>query len=208
MKYGAPRTGQRFGRWVVIGKERKNSTGYREVPCKCECGTRKNVDLSNLFRGRSISCGCFRAEHPASRRHGESKTRLHIIWCGIQQRCKDSNSSLFQFYGARGVTVCNTWRTYEPFRDWAKANGYAENLVIDRINTYGNYEPSNCRWVTKKQNARNARSNRLVTIFGETKCIGEWADDPRCVVSYHTLHARIHVRQWNAQRALITPPLQ
>jgi hypothetical protein len=91
-------------------------------------------------------------------RHGESRSRLHVIWMNINQRCYDPASTFYHRYGGRGITT--VWRSsYESFRDWALANGYADNLTIDRVNNDGNYEPANCRWTTRAMQARNRSSS-------------------------------------------------
>ena len=94
-------------------------------------------------------------------RHGESKTRLYIIWAQMKQRCLNSNYKEYYLYGGRGITICTEWLEFIPFRDWSLNNGYAENLEIDRVSTDGNYEPNNCRWITSAENSQNKRNNKL-----------------------------------------------
>lgn len=91
------------------------------------------------------------------------------------------------------------------FRDWALSHGYADDLEIDRIDNEGNYEPSNCRWVTREVNQRNTRQNRLLSAFGETKTIVEWLEDPRCkVTSENKFRHRVDAG-WLPERAIETP---
>jgi hypothetical protein len=199
-----PEIGERFSRWVVKGVPRTVGHG-RKVACLCDCGTIRDVRLDHLASGVSTSCGCYRDQNPGGVIHGESRTRLHWIWCGIRQRCHDKNCGVWKYYGGRGITICKEWdESYESFRDWSKANGYCDGLVIDRIDTNGNYEPGNCRWITQKENSRNARSNRNVIAFGETKCASAWAEDSRCQVSYQTFIARLN-RGWDSEDALSKP---
>ena len=94
-------------------------------------------------------------------KHGDINTRLYNIWHGIKQRCLYPKFIGYKNYGGRGITICNEWLEFIPFRDWALNNGYADNLEIDRINTNGNYEPSNCRFITHKENVRNRRNNAI-----------------------------------------------
>jgi hypothetical protein len=94
----------------------------------------------------------------------------------MKQRCFDSNVNGYQWYGGRGIAVCEEWLRFEPFKEWSLANGYKEHLTIDRIDVYGNYEPSNCKWVTQKEQNRNKRNNHLLTAYGETKTLGEWSE--------------------------------
>ncbi len=128
-------------------------------------------------------------------RHGGTHTRLHKTWIGMNRRCYDKTDNSYKYYGARGIVVCEEWRnSFIKFREWALANGYSDNLTIDRKDNDGNYEPSNCRWVTIKEQNRNTRNNRVMEAFGERKCLADWADDKRCVVEYCQLYHR--VKKW------------
>ena len=95
-------------------------------------------------------------------KHGESKTRLHRIWKGMKERCTNSKHKQFKDYGGRGITICPEWTNdYTVFRDWALNNGYKENLTIDRIENDGNYEPNNCQWITRTENNRSRKWNKI-----------------------------------------------
>lgn len=83
-------------------------------------------------------------------------TKLYNSWRGMKERCNNPNYFFFNHYGGRGISVCRDWNTFKGFRDWARANGYEEGLTIDRINNDGNYNPKNCKWVTKRINSRKA----------------------------------------------------
>ena len=108
--------------------------------------------------------------------HGESKTRLFHIWQDMRKRCYNKNASNYERYGGRGITVCDEWKEkYEPFRDWAKENGYKETLSLDRIDNDGPYSPENCKWSTEKEQANNRRSTHFLTHNGETHSIKEWS---------------------------------
>lgn len=149
--------GLRFGRLVTIEQIGFDKHHRATWKCKCDCGNFVNVNVNNLIFSRTQSCGCLHKENFNRKTHNESKTRLYRIWCGMRARCYSSKSNVFKWYGGKGIKVCEEWNeNYESFRDWAMANGYEEGLSIDRINSNGNYEPSNCRWLTRAENARIA----------------------------------------------------
>lgn len=107
-----------------------------------------------------------------------SKTRLFRIWCNMRQRCRDKNKPDYKYYGGKGVTVCKEWEeSFLAFKEWAYANGYNDNLTIDRIDTNGDYEPSNCKWSTRKEQTRNRTITLRVTYNGFTKTAAEWAEE-------------------------------
>ena len=95
-------------------------------------------------------------------RHGLSNTRLYKIWSGMIKRCYNPKAAKYPRYGARGITVCDQWRSaFIVFHRWAVQNGYGEDLQIDRIDNDGPYSPENCRWVTAAQNTRNSSTCKL-----------------------------------------------
>lgn len=109
-------------------------------------------------------------EHPCS-------GRIYCIWAGMLQRCYNKSANSYKIYGGRGITVCDEWiKSYFAFEDWAVNNGYRDNLTIDRIDNNGNYDPSNCRWATKKQQQNNRRNNVIVEVAGVQMTIAEAAD--------------------------------
>lgn len=121
--------------------------------------------------------------------HGLRHTRLSGIWRGIKTRCNNPNHRSYKNYGARGIKICDEWKEFLPFYEWAMANGYEEHLTIDRIDVNGDYEPSNCRWVTMQTQLNNTRVNRYVTICGETHTMSEWAR--KFGISYYLMRYRL-----------------
>lgn len=178
---------QKFGRWTILTKP---SCYFARCLCRCECGTKRRVQVSNLLQGYSRSCGCLRIKHGDSSR--KSVSTIHRLWRGIKQRCHNPSNKEYKWYGAKGIKVCRQWReSYVAFRDWCLANGWQKGLQIDRIKNDGPYSPGNCRFVTDAQNKRNLPRNHWVIAFGETKCLADWADDRRCSVSRATLRCRL-----------------
>ena len=208
---GVDLTGQKFGRWTVLGYHGKADNKSHVIlwACRCECGKEAIVSAGNLKSGKSKSCGCLKNEMTTARNmcrstdgrptHGMSGTRLHRVWLGMKARCQIKSSSGFYKYGARGIKVCDEWQEFEPFKNWALANGYSDDLEIDRIDNDGSYEPGNCRFVTKKQNALNKRTSRFLTINGEAKTVVEWADEAGVIE--RTIRSRL-ARGWKEKDVL------
>ena len=170
--------GKRFGKLLVIDTAESNSSGQARWVCKCDCGNTITTTGYSLRGGHTSSCGCTRNEKIANLRktHGESNTRLFKIWMGIKHRCTRESASDYSLYGGRGISICEEWlNNYEVFRDWAIANGYSENLSLDRIDPNGNYEPSNCRWANVYTQAENRRNAHIVEYHGDTGAL-----DPMC----------------------------
>jgi hypothetical protein len=165
---------RKYGRLTIV-KEisphiKPSGKTARKFLCRCDCGKAKTALLDKLRRGRIKSCGCFYKESRSTvnRKHGLSYHPLMRVHGGLVQRCKNKNDPGFSHYGGRGISVCLEWLAdFKSFYDWAIQNGYKKGLEIDRINNDGNYEPSNCRFVTKTQNARNKRSTVLTVPIVE-----------------------------------------
>jgi hypothetical protein len=200
--------GNVYGKWLVLGCPFKVGTKDAYVVCKCKCGTVSAVRCGSLSRGGSNQCLACNGRDVLTRHGGAAPgrvERLYEIRWGMLKRCYGEYHMHYHNYGGRGIGVCDEWReSYESFRDWAKSNGYQDGLTLDRINNDGNYEPSNCRWVTYERNCRNTRRNVLVGAFGVSKCVADWADDARCVVARETLRQRLR-NGWKPEEAITTP---
>ena len=136
--------------------------------------------------------------------HGKRHTRLYSIWTDMKTRCNNPKRDKYARYGARGITVCEEWlNNFQAFYDWAMANGYADNLTIDRKDNDKGYSPENCRWITMKEQASNKSTNHLITHDGQTCTIAEWAR--KTGISREVLKDRICRYGWDSDRALTTP---
>ena len=139
--------------------------------------------------------------HGLSRKGGR-KTNLYAVWVAMRRRCTNSNEACYPQYGGRGVSVCPEWDDYKAFHDWAVRSGYCRGLTLDRIDNDGNYEPSNCRWATRKQQARNRRVTRVLELDGKAKPLAQWAEE--LGMNRDTLRGRLR-NGWSVRRALTTP---
>ena len=152
--------GDKYNKLTVLEKtsERKNrSIIYK---CRCDCGNIINVISTSLTKGLCKSCGCLQKEKASlsNKTHGLSKTKLYYVWGDMRKRCNNPKHHAYHYYGGREIKVCEEWdKSFISFYNWAINNGYREGLTIDRINNNGNYEPSNCRWVTMSVQCKNRR---------------------------------------------------
>jgi len=154
-------TGQRFGRLVVAERAANRGKNISYWWCICDCGTEKEIRGSNLRHGATRSCGCLLSERARETHiiHGKCHERIYNIWLGMRQRCSNKQNPAYYRYGGRGITVCNEWNDFQAFYQWAMANGYSDDLTIDRIDNMKNYYPQNCRWTTWGQQGINRRNN-------------------------------------------------
>lgn len=171
-------TGKKFGRWTVIGEGGRSKHRRILWKCVCECGTEREVVGESLVNGVSKSCGCYNVEQIIDRSttHGCTNERLYIIWKNMKSRCYNKNNNAYEYYGGRGIVACDEWKdSFANFREWAISHGYTDELTIDRIDVNGNYEPSNCRWSTMKEQANNTRRTKYVNYNGKTYSATEFS---------------------------------
>ena len=134
---------------------------------------------------------------------------LRGVWCSMKARCYNVKNKAYKNYGGRGIEVCDEWRyASKTFFDWALSNGWQQGLELDRKDNNGNYCPSNCRFVTPMGNARNRRSNIVITAWGETKVLKEWAIDIRCLITEGGLRNRYRRGKWDNMEEMISNPLE
>lgn len=200
-------TGQRFGKLIVLEKAGKAKDGHCTWKCKCDCGNETIVNSNNLRSGNTKSCGCGEKENLKKlhfkKVHGDSNSKLYAIWKSMRQRCNNSSNLMYNYYGGRGITVCQEWdNDYITFKNWAIENGYSENLSIDRIDNNKGYSPENCRWATKIQQANNMRNNHYITLNNKTQSLTEWCKELN--IKRDTVKSRLY-RGWSEEKALLTP---
>lgn len=188
--------GQKFGRLTVL-EEAGRAGGGVLWKCQCDCGNIVNVRSNHLRRGAQVSCGCYSRKIHAS--HGKSRTDIHHVWQCMKDRCLNPNAQEAKHYIDRGIKVCDEWLDFNNFYEWAMANGYKKGLSLDRIDNDGNYEPSNCRWATAKQQCRNRSNNVVLTWNGESHCVSEWAEI--LGINKTTIFTRLR-RGWSVDDAL------
>lgn len=196
--------GTRFGMLTIIKEVEPyyyNGHPYRQFLCQCDCGKTSITTLGRLRIGMTKSCGCQSGSRP---NHKElTNSRIYHIWSSMKQRCYDINAISFPNYGGRGISVCDEWRNdFMAFYNWAIAHGYNESLTIDRIDCNGNYEPSNCKWATMKEQMQNKRNNVMLELNGERHTISEWSRITG--IKCGALQGRKYAG-WSDEKTLTTP---
>jgi hypothetical protein len=199
-----------FGRWTIVGTINNLDSGRNKLwLCECTCGARKPVAGRHLRSGISKSCGCLSRELSGKRMvdlhltHGETESQEYKVWSRMKTRCLDTKNKKYRIYGGRGITVCQEWlHSFERFlADMGRRPSSKHSL--DRIDVDGNYQRSNCRWATAKQQANNTRRNLRISHAGKTLTLSEWADVSG--IDYHALYYRIIISKWDITRAISSP---
>lgn len=155
-------------RVVAIGRKQRH---HQYWLCVCSCGAEKEVRSDVIAEQKQKSCGC---QTVHNKRHGKSGTGIYHVWLNMKRRCRDPKHHAYKNYGARGIDVCERWNAFENF--YADMGDRPLGRTLDRIDNSLGYEPGNCRWATITEQARNMRSNRLITLSGETKSLAEWCE--------------------------------
>lgn len=207
--------GMVYGRLTLTGKSYMQSMYgqlRRLVEADCDCGVTRMYLFERLRNGDTKSCGCLQKDLTRERftTHGLTHHPLFDVWQGMRKRCYVPNTKQFEDYGGRGIDVCDAWvDDFICFYEWAVINGYQSGLTLERRDNDKGYSPENCYWATRKQQARNNRRNRMFTAFGETKCLFDWGEDKRCVLSVWGLRNRMDRGRWEGSfEAALTTPLE
>jgi hypothetical protein len=171
---------------------------------KCDCGNLKVSRLYDVKRGKINSCGCIHKKQLAERnkanaKHGYFGTPIYNSWSGIIERCYNPKSGNYNMYGAKGITMCERWRS--SFENFLEDMGERpQGTSIDRIDVYGNYCPENCRWVDAKTQARNRTNNVRYEYDGKNLTLAEWSEITG--IKADTMHSRIRKQGWSIEDAL------
>lgn len=190
-------SGQTFGKLSTLGRSHKDGTGAWMWLCRCECGRQVHVRGATLNAGRTSACqSCANRDHGIT--HGQTGTDLYLRWRAMLDRCENRKHRGWPNYGGRGITVCDEWHRFENFSGDMGAT-FRSDLELDRIDVNGNYEPANCRWITRAEQQRNRRDNHEITWRGRTMVVTDWATS--LGIKPNTLIYRLR-RGWPLERAM------
>ena len=190
--------GKKFNKLTVLSYD--STVGYEHFYlCECECTNKRVVERRMLLNNKTKSCGCmnkeiFKESNEKKRKYKNAKDgdRILTTWRGMKSRCYNVNNKSYIDYGARGITMCNEWlESFDEFYEWAMNNGYTDELTIERIDYNGNYEPNNCKWVTKKAQNRNTRKSIIVCYNGEDIQLTDLLERLGISERYHLVYKRL-----------------
>lgn len=193
------RLGEKYGRLLVIERaanKSANDTNARWL-CKCDCGKTCIVYGQDLARGKQVSCGCYNQEKRT--KHGMARTHVNAVWRQMLGRCENPKHQAYKNYGARGITVSDSWHKFENFI--ADMGERPTGYTLERVDNNKGYSKENCIWATVKVQLNNRRNNRLLTYNGETHTIAEWSDITG--IKWDTIRCRIRYG-WSIEKALTT----
>lgn len=194
--------GQRFERLTVLRHVGRDAHSNRIWECRCDCGNIAVVRASHLKSGFRRSCGCLQREQRKLNclkaiKHDHCFTPVYQSWTAMKFRCSNAGHEAFPNYGGRGIFVCEKWKIFEGF--FADMGERPAGTTLDRIDNSLGYFKENCRWATWTEQGRNRRTNRILTAFGVTKCLSEWAEFTG--IGDTTIRERLR-RGWSIERAL------
>ena len=204
-------SGQMFGHILVLIRTEKRKHNYVVYKCKCtKCGRIFENSIEHYVQRRkkgytNMTCGCFDKHKNNLYKNGLSNTRIYDTYNNMKQRCYNSKSKSYKYYGAREIIICDEWlgeNGFINFYNWSMENGYSDELTIDRIDANGDYEPNNCQWVSIANQMSNKTNTIMLEYNGVKKSLVQWAKDYNIKIC--TLRTRIN-RGWSISRALNEP---
>lgn len=198
-------SGKKYGFLTAIKFSHYRKTPSRKTiywEYKCDCGNFIIRAKGDVSKGNIVSCGCKTKElhNIKIKIHGLSNTSLYDVHRLMLRRCFNKKIKAYKNYGGRGITVCEEWKNdFMAFYNWAISNGYKEGLTIDRIDVNGNYEPNNCRWVTREEQANNKRNNHYIFYKGEKHTLADWCKILK--LNYNTTRGRFNNYHYTPEEA-------
>lgn len=205
-------SGQRFGRLTALAfTGRRTKPGHNAIWLfKCDCGNYVERVRPCEKYSKTPSCGCFVRERAANlnKTHGGRNERLYLVWMDMRRRCYDKKDLNYSNYGGRGITVCEEWKDYAKFREWAIATGYDKEAkrqacTIDRIDRNGDYTPENCRWADSVTQNNNKKNNIVIEYNGKKQTLPEWSRE--LGFKYSLVLNRL-TSGWDFERAITQKP--
>lgn len=199
--------GRRFGKLVATEAISVEPGSPRKYLCLCDCGRNKVMRRDHLLTNKPKSCGCMRKElkQRVTVTHGHKlngkASSEYMTWAAVKQRCLNCNNRSFHNYGGRGILMCQEWKTSFAafFQDMGKR---PPGTTLERRDNNGNYEPSNCKWATKREQCNNTRRNKRLTYLGQTLTMAQW--ERRKNFNHGLIHARL-TKGWSVERSIETP---
>lgn len=191
--------GQRFGKLVVRAKA-PSANGSARWECICDCGGTAVETTHRLTAGERRSCGCLKSEPKHGHATRGAKSRTYRAWESMMSRCYRPSAGGYQFYGGRGIKVCERWHAFPDFL--SDMGECAADLTLERNDANADYGPGNCRWATRQEQDRNKRDTRFITINGRTQCLLDWTTETG--INYETALNRLQ-RGWEPERAITEP---